>query len=267
MFEEEYSDLDSIPAHARHLYKEVDGVFTLLKAGELKTVRDVQNVQEGLRKEREDHKETRRKLSAFGDLDPEYVRGQLDRIDEYRAAADGKMDEEKLNGIVESRIKSKVSPLERQIKALAEERDGLLGEISQFKAREIRRSIRDDVRKSALAAKVRDTAVDDVLLISESLFEVDESGKVVTRDGVGVTPGISAEVWLSEAKTVRPHWWPESQGAGARGGDGGSGAANPFSAAGWNLTAQGRLVTENRSKAEQMARSAGTTIGGKKPAS
>lgn len=265
MFEEEYGDYDSIPAGVKHLYKESGGKYGLIQASEIKSVQDVVNVQEGLRKEREDHKATKRKLVAFGDLDPDEVQNELDKIDEYKAAAEGKMDDEKINQIVESRIKSKTAPLERQITKLTEERDTLSGEVTEFKGKEVRRTIRDDVRKAATTAKVRDTALDDVLMISESLFERDETGNVVTRDGVGVTPGISAEVWLTEAKNTRPHWWPESQGVGARGGDGGAGGNNPFSAENWNLTEQGKLITENRAKAEQMAKAAGTEIGGKKP--
>ena len=266
MFEEEYSDYNSIPSIVKHLYKEAGGKWVLIAAGEIKSVQDVTNVQEGLRKEREDHKTTKRKLAAFGELDPETVQEKLDRIAELEAAAKGNLDEEKLNQIVEGRIKSKTAPLERQISKLEEERSSLTGEITAFQTRENRRSIHDDVRKAATTAKVRDTALEDVLLISEALFHRDESGNVVTRDSVGVTPGISAEVWLTEAKNTRPHWWPESQGVGARGGEGGAGGNNPFSGKHWNLTEQGKLIRENRARAEQMARAAGTEIGaGKKP--
>jgi hypothetical protein len=265
MFEEEYDDYDSIPAAVKHLYKEVDGKYVLIKAGEIKTAQDVTNVQEGLRKEREDHKETKRKLAKFNNLDPDEVLEKLDRIEELEAAASGSMDEEKINKIVESRIKSKTAPLERELNQVKVERDELKGQVTDFQVKDVRRTIRDDVRKAATTAKVRDTALEDVLLISENLFERDEAGKVVTKDGVGVTPGISAEVWLTEAKNTRPHWWPESQGTGARGGDGGAGGSNPFTNENWNLTEQGRIQRENPDKAAQLAKAAGTSVGGGRP--
>lgn len=265
MFEEEYDSLDAIPDIVKHLYKEANGKYVLIKAGEIKTVQDIANVQEGLRKEREDHKTTKRRLAAFGDLDPDEVQEKLDRIEELEATAGGALDEDKINKIVESRIKSKTAPLERQIKTLTEERDTLSSTVNEFETKETRRSIHDDVRKAATQANVRNTALEDVLLISESIFQRDESGNVVTKDGVGVTPGISPDVWLTEVKNTRPHWWPESQGVGAQGGDGGSGGNNPFTAENWNLTEQGNLIKENRTKAEQMAKAAGTVIGGRPP--
>jgi hypothetical protein len=46
----------------------------------------------------------------------------------------------------------------------------------------------------------------------------------------------------------------------------GTGGTNPWSLDGWNMTKQGQYVRENGvEKAEQMAKSAGTTLGGPKP--
>lgn len=265
MFETEYADAESVPSAVKHLYKEVDGKWVLIKPSEIRTVQDIANVQEGLRKEREDHKETKLALRAFGDLDPADVLSKLDRIDELEAAAGGKLDEEKINQIVESRIKAKTAPLERQLSLLVEERDTLKGQLGDFQKKDKRRTIHDHIRKAATAAKVRDTAMDDALLMGEMVFDIDEAGRVVTKDNVGITPGIEPSVWLTEIKTARPHWWPESQGVGATGGAGGAGGSNPFSHDNWNLTQQGALLSTDRAKAEQMARAAGTTIGGPRP--
>lgn len=265
MFEDEYPDLESIPAAVKHLYKESGGKYVLITAGEMKTSQDVANVQEGLRKEREDHKATKRKLAAFGDMDPEEVHAKLDRFDELEAAAGGKIDETKINEMVESRIKSKTAPLQRELDTIKKERDELKGTVVEFQSKETKRTIHDHIRKAAVTAKVRDTAMDDALLVGENIFIIDEAGRVVTKDGVGVTPGIDATVWLTEVKNTRPHWWPESQGVGAKGGQGGAGGNNPFTADGWNMTEQGKLVRENPGRAAQMAKAAGTTVGGPRP--
>lgn len=266
MFEEEYDNFDSIPSQVSHLYREKDGKWVLIGAGELKTTEDVSRVQEGLRKEREDHKETKRKLARFNGLDPDEVFEKLDRFEELEAAAEGKIDETKINEMVETRLRSKTAPLERKIQQLESTNKELETQVSDFQGRERRRTIHDHIRKAASAAKIRDTALEDALLVGENVFEIDESGRVVTKDGVGVTPGVEPSVWLTEVKQSRPHWWPESQGIGARGGDGGNGAVNnPFSKDNWNLTEQGKLVQQDRAKAEQMARAAGTSIGGPRP--
>jgi hypothetical protein len=266
MFEEEYDNYDSIPSAVRHLYRQVGEKWCIISAGEIKTSEDVTRVQEGLRKEREDHKATKRKLAQFNDMDPDEVLEKLDRIEELEAAAAGKIDESKINEMVETRIKSKTAPLERHIQKLTQEKGELESQVGEFQGKERRRTIHDHIRKAATAAKIRDTAVDDALLVGENVFEVDESGRVVTKDGVGVTPGVEAAVWLTEVRQTRPHWWPESHGVGARGGDGGNGSgANPFTKENWNLTEQGRLIKQDRARAEQMAKSAGTNIGGPRP--
>lgn len=266
MFEEEYEDIESVPSEVQHFYKEKDGKCVLLGADEIKSVKDVYRVQEGLRKEREDHKETRRKLSQFNGIDPTEVFAKLDRIDELEAAAADKIDDAKLSEMVETRLRSKTAPLERQIADLTRERDEILHQVLDFEKKETRRTIHDQIRKAGIAAKIRDTAMEDALLFGESIFTVDEEKRVVTKDGLGVTPGVEPHVWFSEIKSSRPHWWPESQGVGARGSDGRmASGSNPFSADGWNLTQQGNLVTQDPRKAEQMAKSAGTTIGGPRP--
>lgn len=266
MFEESYDDVESTPPEVRHLYKDVDGKMILISAGEIKTVADVARVQEGLRKEREDHKATKVSLSLFGELDPTDIHAKLDRISELEAAAGGKIDETKIAEIVESRIKAKTSPLERQIDTLTTERDESNAQVKQYKGTEVRRKIHDSIRTAGTAIKMRDTAFEDAYLLGERIFEIDETGNVVTKDGVGVTPGVDATVWLTEVKAAKQHWWPESQGAGATGGTGRGGMAdNPFSEKHWNLTDQGAMIKEDRTRAEQMARAAGTVIGGARP--
>lgn len=64
----------------------------------------------------------------------------------------------------------------------------------------------------------------------------------------------------------QPHWWGETTAGGSRGGQGGSHTSNPWSAEGWNMTEQGRMYVKDKAKAEQLAKQAGTTIGGPRPA-
>ena len=62
------------------------------------------------------------------------------------------------------------------------------------------------------------------------------------------TAGLSPKEWLAEMKDEAPHWWPPAVGGGAKGGQGGggsfTGADNPWSKDGWNITKQGQLVTQ-----------------------
>lgn len=266
MFEEEYADEASIPASVRHLFVANGDKFTLIQSSVLKTVGDVSRVQEGLRKEREDHKTTKESLRQFKDLDPTDVFAKLDRIEELEAAAGGSIDEEKLNAMVEVRLRSKTAPLEREITTLKETNGELTTAVTTYQGQATKRSIHDELRKASTVSKVRDTAIADILVIGERLFEIEEgTNAIVARDNVGITPGITPEAWLTEIQDTRPHWWPESKGAGGRGGKGPGSGNNPFAAKTWNLTEQGKIVRQDPAKATQLAALAGTTVGGGKP--
>lgn len=207
------------------------------------------------------------KLAMFGELDPEAVHVQLARIPELEAAAEGKLDEAKINTIVEGRVKTRIAPLER-------ERDSLkikVGEqdttIATFKKDNTIRTIREAVTGAARTAKVVDTAIEDAVILAERVFEVAEDGNVVTKDNVGVTPGITADLWIQDMQEKRPHWFGTSQGGGAHPGRNTPGFTdNPFTHENWNLTKQGQLIKSDRSKAEKAAKAAGTSIGGPRPA-
>lgn len=258
--------LDDVPDHFHELYTEKNGRYELTGIEGVKTQADVDRLQSALSKERSDHKGTRERFAVLGDRDLDEVVTLLDRIPELEAAASGKIDETKLNELVEGRIKTKIAPLEREKGTLSKQVQDLTGALEQYQTKERTRTIHDEVRRAATAAKLLPEAMEDALMLAERVLGIDEEGRVVVKDGVGFTPGVEPSVWLSDLQPKRPHWWGPSQGGGATGNNrGGGGGANPWTAEGWNMTEQGRILTENRSRAEQLAKSAGTTLGGPKP--
>lgn len=265
----QYSKLEDIPEPFRPLFEERGGAFHLTKINGIKTDADVSRVQRALTAEKTEHGKLKTQWSEFfGEQKPEEVRAILDRVPELETAAAGKLNEAKIEEIVEGRIRAKLAPVERerdQLKGQVGERDQ---KISQFEQREVTRTIHDGVRADATKLKVVDTAIEDVLMLAERQFELNEAGELVTKDGInGLTPGLSASVWLTEQQNKRPHWWPASKGGGAGGGLGlpAGFANNPFSHQHWNMTEQGRLHSVDPSKAAQMATVAGTTVGGLRP--
>lgn len=263
-----YIDINEVPEQFRELYTEKNGQYELTGIEGVKTDEDVRRVQSALTKERNDHKQTKEKFSALGDLKPDDIIAKLDRIEELEQIAAGKVDDTKINELVETRLRSRVAPIEREKKMLETKVAELSGTLDQFVTRDRTRTIHDEVRRAAVAQKLLPEAIEDALVLAERIFEVDENGKVVSKDGVGVTPGVDPAVWFTELQPKRPHWWPGSAGGGAGGNRGGGGGSekNPWAADSWNLTEQGRILTANRAKAEQLAKSAGTSIGGPRPA-
>lgn len=260
--------LEDVDEKYRDLYTEKNGKFELTGVEGMRTEADVTRLQTSLEKERKDHKESKAKWAALGDRKPDEVIALLDRIPELEAAAGGKLDENKINELVEKRIGSKVAPLERKVKELSETVVAKDNEINAFKTEKTSRTIQDAVREAVGKVQgFQSVALEDALLFGERHLHLNEEGKVVTKENVGVTPGIDASVWLTEMQQRKPHWWGPTGGGGASGsgrGNANSGK-NPFTHEHWNLTEQGQLIKENRARAEQMAKSAGTTIGGKRP--
>lgn len=269
-----YSSIDDIPETVdfRDLFAEKNGKYELTGIKGVKTQADIERLQVSLAKEREEHKAARDRLGAWGDLDHEEVMSKLDRMQELEAAAEGKLDDAAIDELANKRaeglLRTKLGPMERQLKKFEAQNAELAEQNSKFQAANIRRTIHDDLRKALIKAKVRPEAYEDALMLGERVFEVAEEG-VLTKDGVGVTPGLRPSDWLAEIEEKRPHWWPDSVGGGARGtGAPGSGlgGANPWSSEHWNLTKQGTTLREKGTEyAERLAQAAGTTVGGAKP--
>lgn len=259
--------LDEVDSKYHDLYKERDGKYELTEVEGFRTQADVDRLQSSLTKERNDHKATKSKYSFLADLEPAKVQEMLDKYPELEAAASGKIDENKLNQLLEGRLSSKTAPLQREIEKLRNELQDKEGVIETYTKKERSRLISGEIQNACRKLNVQSEAVDDATMY-ENYFEVDEDGRVITKDGIkGVTPGVSAEVWLTDMQSKKPHWWGASSGGGASGSRSNSTHANnPFSAKHWNLTEQGRIFNENPTKAEQLAKAAGTTVGGARPA-
>lgn len=261
--------IEDVDEKYRDLYTERNGRWELTGVEGMKTEADVARLTSALDKERNDHKATKKKFEVFGDRKAEDILADLDRLPALEAAAEGKLDDDKVNELVEKRLAAKTGPLERQLKTLTGTLTEREQELEEYKAKETTRTLHDAIREAVGKAQgFQPAALEDALMFGERHLQLSEDGKVITRDSVGVTPGVDAVVWLSEMQQKKPHWWGATAGGGARGnnGTGGNYSENPFSREHWNMTRQGELLRENRTRAEQMAKSAGTTIGGGMPA-
>lgn len=255
--------LDEVDEKYRDLYTEKDGKFEFTGVEGIKTQADVDRQTTANRKERESHDVTKAELTAlkkksqdWGDLDVDDVTSKLEKLSQIEAAGtnpDGTRIAQMVQDGVDKALKRETQKLTRQLEATSEqvrtlttERDGLSTRITQ-------REMDDHLRSAALAAKVIDTAVPDLLIISRGEFKLVD-GKPQTEDGR--TP----DQWLEDRKKVSPFYWPMAEGAGARGGEGGSAGNNPWSHDKWNQTEQGKLYTQNPTKAIELAKSAGAYV-------
>jgi hypothetical protein len=260
-----YGKQEDIPAGFESLFEEKNGEWVLTGIEGVKTQEDVDRLQRSLTAERSAHKATKDAFKALDGMDLEEVVSKLDRFDELEAAAAGNGNKD-VDARVEAALKSRIAPIERERDNLKKERDELSGKVQTFEAENRTRSIHDTVREQAAKLNILPGALDDALMLADRALVVNEHGEVVVREGAkGFTEGVDAGTWLTEVRETKTHWWPASEGGGAGGGNQNGTGTNPWSKAGWNMTEQGKILTANRAKAENMAKSAGTTIGGPRP--
>lgn len=263
--------LDGLDEHVAALYTQRGDKFEIAVEipgiEGIKSFTDFANLNKALQKERADHRAVKDRFAPLGDRKPEEILTILDRVPELELKAAGALDETKLETIVNGRITAKLAPVERELQTAREALLTSQATIQGYQQKEVQRTIGDSVRSASSKSHVVESAVEDVTLLAERVFTLDETGKVVTKENVGCTPGISPEVWLNEMQSKRPHWWGPSGGGGAAGAGGQRQFTNnPWTNENWNLTEQGKILMENASRADQLAKSAGTTVGGKRPA-
>ncbi len=164
------------------------------------------------------------KLQKFADIkDPEEAIKALKFINESEEAQmirDGKFDE-----LLEKRTSTMRLEHENAVTELADKVAELTDGKTKYKGLYQTKIMDDALREVATKAGVRPEAVTDVLLRAKTMFSLGADGSVEARDANGkllknddgnvVTPS----VWMEGLKEVSPHYWPSSEGSGARGGN------------------------------------------------
>lgn len=271
----QYDSMDDVPEQFRELFSEKGGKVELTGVTGIKTQADVDRVKTALDNERTEHKTTKATLAKLGGRDVDDVLADLGRLTELETAAGGKLDDEKINALVEERIKNRLArhtnPLQKQIdeaQAKIKEQESKLAEYHKGEIqRKMHKTLLDVMGEPDLG--VRPEHHEDVFLFAERELGFDEhSGELVVRDG-HKDAGLSAKDWLAHRLSAKPAWRPESSGTGSRGSGKhtpGVGSDNPWSKDGWNMTKQAQLLKgQGVEVAERMARAAGSKVGAVAP--
>lgn len=263
-------NLDELPESIdpRDLFAERDGKFELTIDG-VKTQADIDRLTKALSKERADHRATKDKIKGYGELTPEAIQELQDEVEELRASGEGKgkqgrPSDEQVQKLVQLALEKERRPLDKKIKDLEATNATLTSENVILVGEKKKRVLVDSIREITAGDKgipIRPEALVDVELFAERVFDFDEAGKPVTKDGVGVEPGLSPRELLVVIQTEgkRPHWFKDTEGAGATGGKGGVGkftGANPFDKATFNLSAGSKMFKENPALAKRLVSTA-----------
>lgn len=274
-----YQSQDEIPVEFQSLYSRREGdenaPWELSEVEGVKTQLDVNRVLEALRKERTDHGQAQSRYTELAgllgdDASPETLQRILDERAELQArieAGEGNSGptDEQIQELVQRKLVVETRPLQRELEALRGENETLKTENVAYKKDEVRRTITSavlDATQGDKGIKLNQGADEFVVDRALKVLEIDERGEVVTRDGVGITPGLPPREWLAEMRDSGryPILFPGHTSAGARSSDARAETGNnPFKKETRNVTEIGRLVQADPVRAKRLAQAAGLT--------
>ena len=258
---------DEIPADQLPLYAEREGAWVLDVEGAVDKSKldEFRTINVALVKERDDLKQ------RFEGIDPAEVKqlkdaqqkAEEDRLLKSRAphpsplpSAEREADQERqlqaererIEKVIEGRVKNFRGELEKQVNLLSTERDALNTRLA---------SIQIDQGVFTVATKrgLRPTAMADITSRARTVFRLvngvptafDSDGKSVRYGRDGLTP-MSIEEWVDGQVAEAPHLFEANSGGGSgnnnsAGGAGrGFGGKNPFKQETWNLTEQMKIA-------------------------
>lgn len=163
-------------------------------------------------------KESSESLKRFDGIDPDAVRGILQRFsddEEAQLIAGGKIDE-----VLNKRTERLRADSDKQIKAANERADKAESFANKFKDR----VLGDAIRSAALKAGALPEASDDMILRARGTFKLNDEGEAVAVDANGdvlfgkdgKTP-LSPVEWAESLKETAPHLFPRAEGTDAGG--------------------------------------------------
>lgn len=218
------NSLDGVNEAIASEYKERDGKFELDVSG-VYTETDRNKLHGSLESERTEHKATKRRVAAFGEHTPETLAKLVEEHEQRGLEIEtfaSKGDPEAQEKLLDAKVKAKMGPHERELEKARKEnlelRDENTGLVSAATSGAINNQVTKAFKAKDLGANI--LALEDVELWAERVFHKDDDGKIVSKDGVGVTPGLSPADVLKDMREAgqRPLWFGETVGAGATGG-------------------------------------------------
>ncbi len=264
-------DKAKIPEALVDHYVETDGVFVLDVTG-MKTQKDFDDYAEALKKRLADAGADFAKKQGAGlsrDDVLEVVEGALKKfVGGVKPKGNGADGEGDGTGDVPARLHD----LERNLASVTKELDTAKKERDEALGKSKDTTIKNKLTTAANAAGATPEGVTNLVTLAEPDFELSQAGDVVTKleARTGVSPNQKPEDYFATVARQKDFrmFWPPSVGAGADGeGTGGPGAGgdlgkgNPWTKAGWNMTAQGKLYTVNKTEAERLMKVAGVELG------
>jgi hypothetical protein len=247
---------EEIPAEQISLYTDRDGAWVLDVDGAIEKSKldEIRTSKAALSKELDDL------AKRFEGIDAEEARTLLaekQKRDEEKLLKGGddaaaseeaqRQERERIEKVIESRIKGVKGELDKQVASLTGERDALTARLTAIQ-------IDQGVITVATKRGLRPTALADITARARSVFRLvngvpaafESDGKSVRYGRDGLTP-MTLDEWVDLQVAEAPHLFESNSGGGAASNAGGAASRshglqkNPFKKETWNLTEQMRL--------------------------
>jgi len=257
-----FKSKDEVPAEHLSLYTERDGAWVLDVEGAVEKGKldEFRNNNLALTKERDELKhrfdgidadEARALLAEKQKAEEEKLlrgNGAPDASAAEKAEKDKAAERERIEKVIEGRVKGIKADLEKQVGSLTAERDALNARLTAIQ-------IDQGVITVATKRGLRPTAIADITARARTVFKLvngapaafEADGKSVRYGKDGLTP-MTLEEWVDTQVSEAPHLFESNAGGGAVGNTSGGGGnrphglvKNPYKKETWNLTEQMRL--------------------------
>jgi hypothetical protein len=248
-----YTNKDEIPDGLAEHYTESNGKWVLNCEGAVPNAR--------LDEFRQTNIDLKKKLEAFGDIDPVKAKELMAKADEIEAAK--VKGDDAVKELVEKRVAKMKEEHDREMGVM---RTKLETTESQLAARTIDAALIEAGAEFGL----RQTAHDDAVARGRTVFKL-EDGKPVAykgeeklygKDGSPMTP----REFIEGLTKAAPHLFEPSEGSGAGGSGAGGGGGrmpeggNPWMKETFNLTRQAQVMKADPAAAKRLAAKAGVPL-------
>lgn len=169
----------------------------------------------------DEKKQIQKTLKNFDNIDPTAAREALKFLEENEDAQ--LIKDGKINDLLDKRTSQLKSDHEAALNELMMKFDTEKSTNASYKALFESKVIDDSLREAAILAKVRPEAISDVLLRGRDVFSLGPDKSVEAREGDKLRKTedgrvLTPTLYIESLKKVSPHYWPNSEGAGAHGG-------------------------------------------------
>lgn len=203
----------------------------------------------------DEKKQLQKKVEKFDSYDFDKAKEAMDFLENNKDAQlikDGKVEE----------------LIEKKTSALLSDHEAAVGELQSVLKEEKSRAIlyeglyktktvEDQLRASAITAKVRPEAITDILLHGRNIFSLADDESLEARDVEGKLKKteddkvLTPTNWIEGLKKSSPHYWPPSEGVGAHGGGSAGGGSEDITAALARAATSGNMLEYRRLRKTQ----------------